>query len=414
MKFRFQGLLSHGTVVFLFLALSAFFLLLTSTEADRHLNYRVFRAERLGEEILRSIRDGMIAEDAELPESVEGFGFYTPAGFPLVALGTVPSTLDPEYFPPESSPRWIQGDGDAVFFIKTLSPPRLSTRPPFGFPQPPGGRSDPVQGFVLVHLLDTQGRTYPLVLWSIYGILQLGLGLGGFLVWRLQNRNRDLARQLREQEETAFLGDAGAVLAHEIKTPLSTILLQARLLSGTEEAREAAEAIAQEASRISRLVERVRDLVRDPRGHPEILDLRGFLTQAGLESVEIDPGSTPALVFMDPWRLRSVLENLIQNALESQEPGTPHPVLRTASGEKLTQLEVLDRGKGVMEEHRPRLFTPFHTTKSQGTGLGLALVRRFMEGAGGTVELLSRPGGGTIARLSWPLPKGETHDTASG
>ena len=104
---------------------------------------------------------------------------------------------------------------------------------------------------------------------------------------------------------------------------------------------------------------------------------------------------------MDPERLRSVLENLLRNAIES---GGPEEALSIEAGTEggSARIEVLDRGAGLAPEARSSLFDPFFTTKSRGTGIGLAICKRFVEAAGGSIALEPRAGGGCRARLVIP------------
>jgi signal transduction histidine kinase len=67
------------------------------------------------------------------------------------------------------------------------------------------------------------------------------------------------------------------------------------------------------------------------------------------------------------------------------------------------EVVISDSGPGIPDDHLPRIFEPFFTTKATGTGLGLAVVRRIMEGHGGDVQVESRPGEGTRVRLRFPL-----------
>ena len=400
MTWNLRGLLGHGTAVLLFAALSLFILVLTILEVQRHRKYQEFEADRKGEELFRSMRDGIVNETADLPAPVAGIGVYSPGGFPFILLGVVPSSLDPAFFPPKSDNYWLEGEGDTYFLVKSLQDP--SPKDPVS-PLPAAKNFHGNNGYLLVHIQDPGIRSYTLMLWGLYAIGQGVLLALAFLIWRLQNHNQDLAQRLRLREESDFLGDVGSVLAHEIKNPLSTILLQARILEDTPESRESGELIAQETLRITELVERVRDLVRDPQGKPEKLSLQNLLQGPGYEGLL--PPVPDAQIFMDPLRFRSVLGNLLENARESQGGNGPPPFLvLEITGGKVT-LEIRDQGVGITPHQRQRLFTPFHTTKSSGTGLGLALVRRFMEGAGGTVDLISRPEGGVTARLQWPEVK---------
>jgi signal transduction histidine kinase len=104
---------------------------------------------------------------------------------------------------------------------------------------------------------------------------------------------------------------------------------------------------------------------------------------------------------IDPERYRSILENLLRNAIESGgNPEEIRIVMEARNGK--VNIDVLDRGKGMAPADKARIFDPFFTTKSQGTGIGLAICVRFAKEAGGTICLEQREGGGTLARLTLP------------
>jgi two-component system, NtrC family, sensor histidine kinase HydH len=118
-------------------------------------------------------------------------------------------------------------------------------------------------------------------------------------------------------------------------------------------------------------------------------------------------GGRAPRVSMDAERLRSMLENLVRNALES---GGPEEGVSIEVGELdgKARIDVLDRGTGLAPDAEGKLFDPFFTTKSRGTGIGLSVCKRFAEAAGGSVTLSARDGGGCRARIVLPAAKGET------
>jgi signal transduction histidine kinase len=105
----------------------------------------------------------------------------------------------------------------------------------------------------------------------------------------------------------------------------------------------------------------------------------------------------------DPDMLRAVLLNLLMNACQASN-GQPVEIQITVSQEN-GHIEVRDRGPGISDEIREKIFAPFFTTKSSGTGLGLPIVKRLMEAQGGTVGLGPRDGGGTVAEVVVPLQR---------
>jgi two-component system, NtrC family, sensor histidine kinase HydH len=194
-----------------------------------------------------------------------------------------------------------------------------------------------------------------------------------------------------------------AVLAHEIRNPLASLkgnaqLLAAMLPSG-EKPRAKAERVVEEAVRLEQLTN----------------DLLKFVRTGAIERTEVDAGallreaaaSIPGEVIVDApairWsldagRMREVVVNLITNAVEAGPP-VRASVRATAS---TLIIEVADRGPGIAEEDRARIFEPFFTNKTQGTGLGLAVARRVVELHGGTIVALPDPAGGALFRVEIP------------
>src|SRR5262249_60608617 len=110
----------------------------------------------------------------------------------------------------------------------------------------------------------------------------------------------------------------------------------------------------------------------------------------------------------DPDQLRRVFENLVGNALDAMEEShTPAPMLTLATGRNLSGTDVWasvrDNGPGLAPDVAQRIFDPFVTSKSNGTGLGLAVTKKLVEGHGGTLQGHSRPAQG--AEFVRPLPR---------
>ena len=116
-------------------------------------------------------------------------------------------------------------------------------------------------------------------------------------------------------------------------------------------------------------------------------------------ALDLSPGLSSVVVDRD--RLLQVLRNLVRNA---QDVSPPEGIeLAAYPSSRGTVIEVRDRGDGIPDAMRNQLFTPFATTKARGTGLGLAISQRIVKDHHGQLELLPRPGGGTIARVTLPL-----------
>lgn len=237
-----------------------------------------------------------------------------------------------------------------------------------------------------------------------------------------QARLSALDSRLAHASRINALGEMASGLAHELTQPLTAILAQAQASRRILDRGEAA-ALAPvlndtvtQARRASAILERFRNWSRPQRAPASSFDLRDALrtVQALLApqaashraQLEFDMPQDPVPVVADPVEMEQVAFNLVRNALEATEGlGSAARV-----AVKLTQetgrivLEIIDNGPGVPPDLRPRLFTPFTTTRVGGTGLGLALSQRLVERAGGEIALVENGPGATFRIV---LPRNE-------
>jgi signal transduction histidine kinase len=209
-----------------------------------------------------------------------------------------------------------------------------------------------------------------------------------------------------EREHLAQLGDLSRGLAHTVRNPLNTLGLAIEELAfdRSDQADLVRTARAQ-IRRIDRWLRSFLALGAADAAAAEVVDLRALLQDVTLEAVQdgarltVEVGEQPLPVRAVPSALRAAIANLVENAVEASPAGTPVEVgARRDRGEAV--VEIADRGPGLPQEVRDRLYAPHVTTKLGGSGMGLFLARRLVVGMhNGTVEMTDRAGGGTVAEL---------------
>ncbi|HYG67280.1 MAG TPA: HAMP domain-containing sensor histidine kinase, partial [Anaeromyxobacteraceae bacterium] len=216
----------------------------------------------------------------------------------------------------------------------------------------------------------------------------------------------------RDEERELLL----AGIAHEIRNPLGGLDLFTGILGEELQGRPEAAHVARirtELGTLSRVVEEFLDYARAKPLEldevplaavlEEVADLVRPLAAERAIRLPIDASGT---VKADREKLRRAVLNLARNAVEASPSGEEVQLVAFAEGRGAV-LEVRDRGPGLGKA-REHLFRPFYTTKEQGTGLGLALVKKVAEAHGGSIALLDREAGGTVARLTVPGSLPET------
>jgi len=250
------------------------------------------------------------------------------------------------------------------------------------------------------------------------------LGLLGYLVGRLvraqaraQADADTIARQLVELEATqaavfqneklAALGRLAAGIAHEVRNPLGVIRASATMrqesFDPADEAFRACQFIREETDRLDGLVKSLLGFARPTELHASscsaerLFDRVLHLAAADLRARGIEPrrevDASLGELRGDPDLLSQMLLDLVTNAAEAMERGGPIELRAHAAGDE-ARLEVADSGPGIARADAQRIFEPFYTTKSRGTGLGLAMARRIAAAHGGNLDAVMGRGAG--------------------
>jgi hypothetical protein len=241
----------------------------------------------------------------------------------------------------------------------------------------------------------------------------------------------DMVRQLRESREEiqrlhrtqisraehlATLGELAAGLAHEIRNPLAGIAgvieIIGRDLPKESPARSVLRDVKSEVQHINRIVSELLEIARPKQPDFRKADLNATAEhavmfakdQAASRGVDIELSRDPNGIEIehDAGQIHQVLLNLLLNGVQACDRGGK-VVLQVAHNDDSAQLTVVDTGKGIPPEILTNIFRPFFTTKGNGTGLGLSLARRMVEGHGGRLEVSSWVGKGS--RFTVMLPK---------
>ncbi len=236
----------------------------------------------------------------------------------------------------------------------------------------------------------------------------------------------------KRSQRLESMGTMAAALAHEIRNPLSTMSVNLQLLA--EEYAEAQTPVEQrtlkrarllltEVKRLDRIVGDFLSLVRGYELHPVTVDLEALITdmirfvepEARSQGIAVrfrpDPGARQVLA--DPTYLRMGLMNLVVNAQQAMAGQSGGELLiETVAREPFVEVQITDTGPGIAPEIQEKVFRPWYSTKTGGTGLGLPTARRILEELGGELRMQSEPGRGTrftavVPRAPRQLTQGE-------
>ena len=227
---------------------------------------------------------------------------------------------------------------------------------------------------------------------------------------------RELQRRLSRHQRLSEMGRMMSALAHQIRTPLSAAMLYAGHLSDSALSQEQIQRFAGKVlSRLGHLEQQVKDMLIFAKGDLTLTDtLSSAQLFAALEAAMEMPlaqagahyeikNAVPALSLQcNRDSMVGALMNLINNAVQARQDG----LVLTIRGERQSgcfRITIADNGPGIAADLAPQLQEPFFTTKPQGTGLGLAVVRSIISAHHGRFALDNHSGGGVIACIDLPI-----------
>ncbi|ADC89133.1 multi-sensor signal transduction histidine kinase [Thermocrinis albus DSM 14484] len=221
-------------------------------------------------------------------------------------------------------------------------------------------------------------------------------------------------------------GEIAVSIAHQLNNPLASILASAEVLMSRlqdDTLKPLVQRIVDNTARASQTVRKLLDISGSKDGSPSkvnpatltegVVDMMLYKARKkGVKLEYVNFLKENITLFCYPWKLEQILMNLVDNAIdETPQGGYVRVTLEEVRGGLVWSVK--DSGKGVREDILDRIFEPFFTTKVEGYGLGLSIVKRFVEDMGGRVEVINHPDGAEF-RVILRLGEGYSHESSVG
>jgi PAS domain S-box-containing protein len=232
----------------------------------------------------------------------------------------------------------------------------------------------------------------------------------------LENLVEQRTKELQDKERFAAIGETAGMVGHDIRNPLQAIVSELFLArqviaeakdENTKEVLESINMIQEQVDYISKIVSDLQDFARPLKPEYADVDLSDLIVKV-FETVSVPDKIKIAIDIQDkmliksePTFIKRSLTNLVNNAIQAMPDGGELCITANIM-EGCVVITVSDTGKGIPEHIKPQLFKPLMTTKSKGQGLGLAVVKRLVEGLDGRVSFESVEGKGTKFIIELP------------
>ena len=283
------------------------------------------------------------------------------------------------------------------------------------------GEKSSVSGEKEIQLYD--GNVIPIA-YSISRLRQFGDESMAGMVEILYNlsETKKLENNLKRISTLAALGEMAATVAHEIRNPIAGIsgftALLLRDIKPDDQNRRLAEKIGSGVASLEAIVGNLLDFTKDVSPDSQRVDFHALVeetvsdfktaNQSESHSIAVECGSKKLFAKLDPVLFRQIVYNLVKNAVQAQPDGGQVRVKISCDKSSSLVLRIEDSGPGISDDNLDKLFTPFFTTKTSGTGLGLATVKKLVELHGGKIIVANRQGGGAAFTIEVPCCEGDS------
>ena len=332
--------------------------------------------------------------------------FFDSSGAVIAQAGEAASAVHPPARRPPGPPALEQvGSRVRIWGFTALAPP----------PGPPQGRQPARARPRLNFLMEFE----PLVAerlaaeatqtFVLSALVAAALIAAAVVFWRLSMKQEATERRLEQQRRLGALGEMSAVLAHEIRNPLASLkghaqLLAEHLAEGSPDRRKAS-LVVTEAERLEALTGDLLDFAKSSPVDLQPADPAALVAacadEVARDGFVIRAEGAPRVWRLDANLMRQALTNVLRNARQASPEGTrPEATVGRSDGSLV--LTVRDFGSGIAPGDEKRIFSPFYTTRTSGTGLGLAVALRVVELHGGTITAGNHPDGGAVFRIAVP------------